>query len=104
MKEKMMGIFKEEVNSLEEMASRQSRIFSDSCDEGVAATRSVKKQMRHILESLLPLPGSKVEFKMDGKITQRSYRLEVQFAYDEPPFVYHVNYYNDRKKEFFSIY
>jgi hypothetical protein len=98
-----MGVFKEEVIALEELMHQQKRIYNDACDQGVTATPEVKKTMRWVLESLLPLKESRVVWKMDSKdVTQRQYELTVYFSMEDGV-TFDVLYFKDKKKEYFSI-
>lgn len=98
-----MGVFKEEVNALEDLAKRQVRIYPDSCDFGVIATDEVKDTMRWVIKSLLELDESRVVWKMDTLgVTQRQYELTVYFSIEDGV-TFDVLYYKDRKNEYFSI-
>lgn len=98
-----MGVFKEEVNALENLMNKQERIYGDACDYGVRATREVKDTMRWAISSLLDLKESRIVWKMDHNgVTQRQYELTVYFSMEDGV-TFDVLYYRDRKNEYFSI-
>jgi len=98
-----MGVFKEEVNALEDLAKKQVRIYPDSCDFGVVATDEVKDTMRWVIKSLLELDESEIVWRMDANgVTQRQYRLTVYFSLEDG-ITFNVLYFRDRKNEYFSI-
>ena len=98
-----MGVFKEEVEMIEELMKRQKAMFVDSADYGVEATLEVKAIMRHVLKTLLPLKESRVAWKMDdSRVTQRQYKLTVYFSMEDGV-TFNVLYYKEPKREFFSI-
>ncbi len=96
-----MGVFKEEVRMVEDLLPQQRRIWPDSCDIGVEATDKVKDTMRHVIKTLLPLPGSKLIWKSEDK-RQYQWILRVYWSSDEYTEI-NVLYFKDRKKEFFSL-
>lgn len=100
-----MGMFKEEIRYLEDLAKQQVRIYSDACDTGVLATPEIKRDMRDILETLLSLEGSKVIGRQnDSFCVSRDYHLEIQWSKSEWTAI-SVAYINDKraKKEFFTV-
>jgi len=106
-----MGIFKEEIIFLEELAKNQSRIWNDACDVGVNSSDVDMQRMREVIKTLLRLPGSKIVWKADTPSIQRQYELIVMWSlydridgkdlYDATKV--NVLYFNGRGKEFFSI-
>ena len=103
-----MGVFKEEARFLEDLMRQQRQIWPDSCDAGVDATNSLKAQMKQVIESLIVLPGSYLEFKSNMPAVQRTWKLLICWEMDRGDMLYRgteytVGYYKDSKKEFFSI-
>lgn len=99
-----MGVFKEEVGALEWLARKQVRIYPDSADYGVYATKSVRNTVRWAIQNL---PGNMAKplWKFDhANITQRFYETTVEWGGGDATHI-HVLYVNDRpkQKEFFSI-
>jgi len=98
-----MGVFKEEVNKLEQLENQQTRVYPDACDVGIPATLEVKNIMRPIIKTLLELDESRVVHKVDTEfITERQYKLVVYFS-QEDGVEFDVLYHGDKKHEFFSI-
>lgn len=100
-----MGVFKEEIAVLEELAKQQVQIYPDSADFGILASKEVKDIVREVITNLLPLPGSKIKSRYNGKnYIKRSYELRVYWSKSDGTIVF-VTYHNDllKKKEFFSI-
>lgn len=99
-----MGVFKEEVQALEELERHQIQIWPDSAERGVVATEGVKDTMRSIIKTLLELKESSVVWKSNHlNAIQRHYELTVYFSMEDGV-TFDVLYFKGRGKEFFSIY
>ena len=104
-----MGVFKEEVSYLEDLAKLQQQIYPDSCDYGVYATQERKDRIHEILLSLPAgpdgRPAGKPVWKSDvGGMTQRTYNSEVMWDNSDGVNIA-ITYVRDRprKKEYFAI-
>lgn len=96
-----MGVFKEEVNALEQLERLQGHIWPDAADQGIFATDDVKDTMRWVIKSLLQLKESRIVFSADTPAIQRQYELTVYFSMEDGV-TFDVLYYKGRE-EFFSI-
>ena len=106
-----MGIFKEEIIFLEELARRQHFIWNDSADVGIEVSEMDVGRMREVIKTLLELPGSCVTWRVNKPALQRQYQLIVMWSkhdtiggkdlYDATKA--NILYFKGRGKEFFSI-
>lgn len=103
-----MGVFKEELHFLTNLEKEQERIWEDSADVGIYTKDIDMDRMREVITTLLELPGSEVEWKQKAHgWNQRTYNLIIMWGCNSPN-IYDatqikVNWYKDKKKEFFSI-
>ena len=108
-----MGVFKEEIIFLEELAKKQKFIWNDSNDIGVHSSEIDINRMREVITTLLELPGSKLTWKADKPCVQRQYHLIVMWSLHSDERVGGIKlydatqitllYFKGRGKEFFSI-
>lgn len=105
-----MGVFKEEIIFLEDLAKRQGRIWDDSCDYGIKFSDLSPMEvngMRRVITRLLKLEGSEVVWKMDRPAVQRQYKLVVMWGRSDHGMfdasIAYVNYYKGHDKHFFGI-
>jgi hypothetical protein len=73
-----MGIGKEYIHPLEELARRQERIYPDACDYGIWDTPAIRKTIKECLNGLKQLEGGEARTWTNGSsyTTRLGYEMD----------------------------